>query len=122
MSKRIKKLLVTVAALAALAVGGAAFAGAQQSGPANPPVSQSAPNVEQVGGTDGDNVQAGDQSTPDNLSGQAEKSGSEAPEQAGSEQAGSEAETAPGNDGPQGHADEAGGGNANADHQFEGTE
>lgn len=132
MSKRIKRVFMTGAALAALAVGGAAFAGAQQPGTATPPVKQSAPSAEQVGGKDGDNVQAGDQSTPDSLAGEVEKAGSEGPEQPGSEapepagsegaeQAGSEAETAPGDDGPGGHADEAEG-NPNADHQFQGTE
>jgi hypothetical protein len=117
MTKRLKRLLATGAALAALAVGSAAFAAAQQPGHTNASDHRVATKVEQVGGQDGDNVQEGDQSAPDNSgSGQTEQSGSD-----GSEQTGAEAETAPGNDGPGGHADEIGG-NANANHQFEGTE
>jgi hypothetical protein len=59
--------------------------------------------------TDGDNVQSGDQTTPD--------TGTEAPEAAGTEAPETGTETGP-SDGPGGHADPAG----NVDHQFEGTE
>jgi hypothetical protein len=123
MNTRLKKLFATSAALGALAVGGAAIAGAQQPASTTPPVNQSAPSVEKVGGPDGDTIQSGDQTTPDNVAGTAQAAGSQAPEQAGSESASEQAgtETASANDGPGGHADEAEG-NANADHQFQGTE
>lgn len=138
MTKRFKQLVASVAALAALALGGAVFAQAQS-------------GSEPVGGPDRDNIQQGDQTTPDNAtvataskkakvhrhkahhvrrhstrasgsnqsgageqSGASEQSGVENPEQSG--------ESANGSDGPGGHADEAGGGNANADHQFQGQE
>ena len=112
----------------------------QQPGSASPPVHQSTSKADQTGPKDGDNVQAGDQSAPDNPGSKAEQVGGtdgdnvqegdqSTPdnsaaghsEQANSEQSGSEAETAAGNDGPGGHADEIAG-NANANHQFEGNE
>jgi hypothetical protein len=143
MTKRISKLVVAVAAFAALALGGAVFAQAQTSPSAAP---------ERTAVPDRDNVQSGDQTTPDTpttaaararhhaarvdgtttadpagggtgLSGDqgapntgsvGETPGAESPEiPAGSE-------SAAGNDGPGGHADPPG--NANADHQFQGTE
>lgn len=143
MTKRIRKLVLAVAALAALALGGAAFATAQ------PPPS-AAP--ERTTMPDRDNIQSGDQTTPDTAAvaavharhhaarvvssttvdpagsgtGQSgnqstpdtgsasETSGAETPE------TGTGSESAPGNDGPGGHADPPG--NANADHQFQGNE
>lgn len=84
MSKRIQRLVAAVAALSALALGGAVLAQAQPT---------PAPAPEPVSTSDGDNIQSGDQTT---------------------------AETVTGSDGPGGHADEPG--NANADHQFQGTE
>jgi hypothetical protein len=65
--------------------------------------------------TDADNVQQGDQTTPDATA--ASQSSAE-PTEAPGEQASSESATA--NDGPGGHADEPA--NANADHQFQGQE
>lgn len=143
MTKRIKRLVMAVAALAALALGGAVFAQAQTSPSAAP---------ERTSVPDRDTVQSGDQTSPDTLkraaaghvrrnavrasstsadpsgggTGQSgnqntpdtgpatEAPGTESPETAG------ESETAPGNDGPGGHADEPG--QANADHQFQGNE
>ncbi|MEA2493857.1 MAG: hypothetical protein QOJ29_1768 [Thermoleophilaceae bacterium] len=140
MTRRFKQLVASVAALAALALGGAVFAQAQS-------------GSEPVGGPDRDNIQQGDQTSPDNAtvataskkakvhrhkahhvrrhatraSGSqtageqpdaSEQPGVENPEQSG-EQSG---ESATGSDGPGGHADEANGGNANADHQFQGQE
>jgi hypothetical protein len=107
MRKRLTKVGVTIAALAALAVGGSAVAGAaQNSGPAKakaPAASQSSePAV-----PDTDNVQQGDQSAPDNPSEQAS-------EQPGSESE-SSSESGP-SDGPGGYADS----NANADTQQQG--
>jgi hypothetical protein len=58
---------------------------------------------------DTDNIQSGDQTTPDSTA--TGMSG------AGESSSGSEV---PGNDGPGGHADEPG--NPNADHQFQGQE
>jgi hypothetical protein len=143
MTKRIKRLVVAVAALAALALGGAVFAQAQTSPSAAP---------ERTSGPDRDTVQSGDQTSPDtpkraaaghvrhhavrasststdpsgggtgqsgnqntpDTGSAAETPGTENPETAG------ESETAPGSDGPGGHADEPG--QANADHQFQGNE
>jgi hypothetical protein len=104
MTKRIQKLVMTVAALAAMALGGAVFANAQTTTPAA---------TQQTAAPDRDNVQSGDQSTPD-TGAASEAPGAESPETG----AGSESGTA--NDGPGGHADPPG--TANADHQFQGNE
>jgi hypothetical protein len=109
MTKRIQKLALAVAALAALALGGAVFAQAQSPSPA-------APHHANV--VDRDNVQSGDQTTPD-------RPGANAAEQGGSESTQSSEstqrpESANNSDGPGGHADEPG--NATADHQFQGNE
>jgi hypothetical protein len=135
MTKRIQKAFLAIAALAALAVGGSAIATAQQPAHSNAPVTQSSPNTERVGGPDTDNVQSGDQTTPDTAgasavtakapagtTGTTEAPGTEQPaaseQQGAAEQPGSES---PANDdGPGGHADEPG--NASADHQFNGQE
>jgi hypothetical protein len=62
--RKFKKLVVTVGALAALAVGGAALAQAQNaSTPVTAPTHQSMGERTSPGDTDG--VQAGDQSGPD---------------------------------------------------------
>lgn len=62
--RKLKKLVVTVTALAALAVGGAAFAQAQNaSTPMTAPTHQSMGEETSSGDTDG--VRAGDQSGPD---------------------------------------------------------
>jgi len=107
--KRFK--IVTLAAVAVLglgALGGAAVRASANSAtpPASMATAEQATTAEPVAGmSDTDNVQEGDQTTPDTAA------------EAAGEQAGSEV---PGNDGPGGHADEPD--NANADHQFEGVE
>jgi hypothetical protein len=133
MTRRIQKLVAAVAALAALALGGAVFAQAQSSTSAAP---------EPVSAVDGDNIQSGDQTTPDVTTkatrhhaalvsptttdpagGGSGQSGDQTAPDTGSasETPGTESpETAAASDGPGGHADEPG--NANADHQFQGTE
>ena len=143
MTKRIHGLAAAVAALAALALGGAVIAQAQgsysaapervsapdrdnvQSGDQTTPDSAKrtaanarhrhtrAASTTAVGSMAGGNVQSGSQTTPDSGS-QAETSGAENPE------SGSGSESAPSNDGSGGHADEPG--LARADHQFEGNE
>ncbi len=143
MTKRIKKTIATVAALGALALGGAVFAQAQSGqGTAAPPVqsaseSATAPdndNIqsgdqttpdqpgaasagESVGSPDTDNVQAGDQTTPDQP-GTASSSTTSEQSSTESEQPG--AESASNNDGPGGHADEPD--NANANYEFQGQQ
>jgi hypothetical protein len=132
MTKRFQKMFLALAALSALAVGGSAIASAQQSSTAATPPAKAAQAPEPVGGPDTDNIQSGDQTTPDAVGASAATSkttlkAAEAPgteqspasEQPGAaEQPGSE--TAANDDGPGGHADEPG--NAAADHQFQGAE
>ena len=107
--RRRTKLAATVAALAALAVGGASLAGAgsKTSPPAPPAATQP---------QDGDNVQQGDQASPD--TGSATKASGETP--AAAEASTESSSEVANNDGPGGHADEPG--NPNADHQFQGAE
>lgn len=140
MVKRIRRVMVGVAALTALALGGAVFAQAQspshaaeraaapdrdniQSGdqttPDGPAVSHPKRHVVlhrtavRSSATSGDSVQSGDQTTPDQPgSGAPEQSGVDSPEQSG--------ESAANSDGPGGHADEPG--SPTADHQFQGNE
>ncbi|MBS1862853.1 MAG: hypothetical protein JSS68_14210 [Actinobacteria bacterium] len=129
MIRRLNKLLVTLAAVAAMGVGGAALAAAQQGGSvghkadqhkvhkpsraatASQQTGEGTGNV-QEGDQGGENVQEGDQGAPD--TGQAGEQGAE-----GDGQPGSEGDTAQESDGPGGHADPPG---ANVDHQFEGEE
>jgi hypothetical protein len=131
MLKQGRKILLGAGVLAALSFGGSALAAA---GAAPTPVT---PTVqESTTGVDNDQVQSGDQTTPDTA---AEAAGTEtadgaqgsqdtetqdgaqgatssaAQEASGSESSGSEVA---GNDGPGGHADEPG--NPNADHQATG--
>ena len=136
MTKRIQKLVMTVAALAAFALGGAVFAQAQTT----PKASEKTPAV------DTDNVQSGDQTTPDvsnraharrhqvrnaanstttttTDTGSAQSGNQSTPDTGTTSETSGEnpgSESAPGNDGPSGHADEPG--NPTADHQFSGTE
>jgi hypothetical protein len=144
MTKRIQKLLMAVAALAALSLGGAVFAQAQssptaperttlpdtdsvqsgdQTGPDTPAKAAAASHapvhaVLASSSTTAAPVQSGDQTTPDAPGTATEKPGVETPETgAGAEKPGSEAA---GNDGPGGHADAPG--DSTADHQFEGNE
>jgi hypothetical protein len=147
MTKRIKKTIAAVAALGALALGGAVFAQAQSGQSTAAPPAQSA--TESVTSPDTDNIQSGDQTTPDQP-GAASASASESttapdndsvqsgdqttPDQPGtasvsassaSEPQSSETEQ-PGvespsnNDGPGGHADEPG--NASANYEFQGQQ
>jgi uncharacterized protein HemX len=93
MTKRMRSIVTAVAAIAALATGGAVFAQAQNGASTTPdqPTQQQAPDGEQ---------------------GAAAENSAEKPGEEGSE--------VPNDDGPGGHADEPG--NPNADHQFEGNE
>jgi hypothetical protein len=110
MRTRIMTAVAPVAAIAALAVGGVAYA--SSGGSAAPHAKATAPVAAEPAeaGPDTDTIQSGDQTTPD--AGQQAEQGSETSTETGSEVAG--------NDGPGGHADEPG--NPNADHQFEGQE
>lgn len=109
-----KSLSATAAAmLAALGVGGIAMA-QSQSPPAQPgstPAGQQENTGAETSATDRDNVQSGDQNTPD-----ANESGTET-ESATEAESGTET---PGDDGPGGHADEPG--NPNAQHEAQGAE
>jgi cytoskeletal protein RodZ len=122
MTKRIKKTIAAVAALGALALGGAVFAQAQSGQGTAAPPAQSA--SESTTAPDTDNVQSGDQTTPDQ-SGTAPVSASTSTSSSASEPQSSESEQ-PGvespsnNDGPGGHADEPG--NANANYEFQGQQ
>ena len=129
MTKRLNQLLIPVAAVVAVVGGYSAIASAQGS-TAAPPVkaAQTAP-AEPVGGPDTDNIQSGDQTTPDTGGVVTKATAAQATEAPGteqnpaSEQPGapeSAGESAANSDGPGGHADEPG--NAAADHQFQGTE
>jgi hypothetical protein len=123
MPKRIQQAVLAIGAVAALAAGGSAIASAQNN-PVQAPasVTQSAAAPEPAGGPDTDNIQSGDQSTPDTGTAATEAPGTEqsaASEASGAaEQPGSE--SAVNDDGPGGHADEPG--NPAADHQFQGVE
>jgi hypothetical protein len=114
MRARIIKLAAALSALAALAFGGATLASA--SSKASPPPAQSP--VEEVAAPDGDQIQQGDQSTPDTAASEQHGSQQETtPEQPESASAESGSEEVAG-DGPGSHADEP----ANADDQFQGAE
>ena len=110
MRSRLTKAAAAIAAITALAFGGAALAGAV--GNSNLPAkAPAASQGQEPVAPDGDNVQQGDQSTPDTgaATEQAQESNSEsAPESASSESDQS--------DGPGGYADT----NANADTQQQG--
>jgi hypothetical protein len=109
MTKRFQKLVLTVSALAALALGGAVFAQAQTSS-----TTTKTPTV----AADPGNLQVGDQTTPDTGTPTPE-TGAAAETTAASETATeTTSESAP-SDGPGGHADAPG---ANVDHQFQGNE
>lgn len=122
MTKRLRNVITAVAAIAALATGGAVFAQAQNSGTSTP-ASASQPTQEKAGSeqsgpensaTDPDNVQ--DENGKDDATEAKEKA--DGPEKA--EQPGQEGSEVPNDDGPGGHADEPG--NPNADHQSQGNE
>jgi hypothetical protein len=121
MRARMTKLFAGVAAIAALAVGGSALAGAagNQAAPTKAPA-VAAKTLKAVGPT-GVNQAPGDpsqESATETAEG-APESASEAASETASEPAESASEV-PGSDRPGGHADEPG--NPTADHQFEGQE
>ncbi len=111
MIKRLKTSLGMVAGLAALSLGGAAIAGAA-TGTAHPAVKHATHATREATQTpDTDQVQSGDQTTPDTGGAKSvEAPGTEATSEASGE-------TAAGNDGPGGHADEPGNPNANTQQQ-----
>ncbi|MDQ6607275.1 MAG: hypothetical protein M3Z06_12095 [Actinomycetota bacterium] len=106
MTKRIQGMFVAFAAVAAMALGGAVFASAQTS---------HTKATEPVAAVDKDNIQSGDQKTPDRTTKATELPGVESTTETTSE---TSSETAP-SDGPGGHADAPG---ATVDHQFQGVE
>ncbi len=113
MIKQGKKVLMGAGVLAALVFGGSALSAAGAAQPAK------APAVEQTSGVDGDQVQSGDQTTPDTAA--AADGEQNAAAEASSGESGSESSSeVPNNDGPGGHADEPA--NANADYQFNGQQ
>jgi hypothetical protein len=116
MRSRLTKVAAALTLVASLAIGGATFASASSKAPSAKAPSAKAPAAQvkaPAGVNDGDNVQQGDQSTPDTPGAGESQSSSES----SSESAGSEV---PGNDGPGGHADEPG--NPGADNQFQGEQ
>jgi hypothetical protein len=147
MVKHVKKTVLGLAALVALALGGAtlAQAGGTTANPTPAPAAMStareAPGVETAPGSDGpkghadeikavsatiaqkssatdaDTVQSGDQSAPEIPDPAGPSESTQENRESAGETPGSETS---GNDGPGGHADEPG--NANADHQFQGKE
>jgi hypothetical protein len=119
MAKRMQRLMVAVAAMASLALGGAVFAQAQSTHGKALHAATAAHHAtvgRSAGAVDGENVQSGNQSTPDQpgVAAGNESSGAVNPEQSGNA-----ADSATNSDGLGGHADAPG---ANVDHQFQGNE
>ena len=119
MATKIKKVIATVAALGALAVGGSALAQAGSDQPSPEP--QASPQESAVESTAPENSAT----DPDNIQDESGKDDAQEGNEAGEANEANEAVEAegkevPGDDGPGGHADEPG--NPNADHQFEGKE
>jgi uncharacterized low-complexity protein len=109
--RKLKKLALTIAALGALAVGGAAFAQAQSAGTVAKVTVQQQPKGEASAPGDTDGVRSGDRSESDQ--------GSQAGEQeSGEESQGEAPDSASESDGPDGHHDESG--SADAVHESEG--
>lgn len=113
MRARLTKLFAGLTAVAALAFGGAALAGAANNSSPPVPPAVSAP---------ADTTQQGDQTAPDTGSAAAESTSESASTESSSDSASSESasESAPASDGPGGHADEPG--YPNADYQFQGEQ
>lgn len=116
MRTTITKATAGLAAIAVMAGGGVAFA--SSGGPAKA-ANATAGQVQRAGAAeqsapDNDNIQSGDQTSPDGAS--ASQMSVDQGQENGSE---SSSEVA-GNDGPGGHADEPA--NPNADHQYQGQE
>jgi hypothetical protein len=115
MRKRLNHIGGAAAALVALALGGSAIASATQGTPTSSKTGAVSTMVapEKATGPDIDNVESGDQTSPDTNSAKASStSTSETPE------AGSATENASPSDGPGGHEDPEG----DVDHQGEGQE
>lgn len=115
MRKRLKTISGAAAALVVLALGGSAIASATRHTPSNSKKRAISTSVatDKTSGTDTDNVQSGDQASPDTHSAKASfASTSETPD------TGSATENSSESDGPGGHEDAAG----NVDHQSEGQE
>jgi hypothetical protein len=108
--KRVRKLVLTATALVALAVGGAAFAQAQNASTVVKPTVQHS-QAESTTPGDTDNVQSGDQSGPDQ-GGQAGEQNEPAGEQNDGPESASEQ-----NDGPDGPNDQADGPEAGQESQ-----
>jgi hypothetical protein len=114
MRSHLMKAAAVLAATSAVTAGGVAYA---STGGGSAPAKHAQATVkaaESAQTPDTDNIQSGDQTTPDTA---AAAKATAAESGSGGESAGSEV---PGNDGPGGHADEPG--NSNADHQFQGQE
>ena len=114
MRSHLMKAAAVLAATSAVTAGGVAYA---STGGSSAPAKHAQATVkaaESDQAPDTDNIQSGDQTTPDTA---AAAKATAAESGSGGESAGSEV---PGNDGPGGHADEPG--NSNADHQFQGQE
>jgi hypothetical protein len=147
MVKHVKKTVLGLAALVALALGGATLAQAAGTtakptpAPAATSTAREAPGVESAPSSDGpkghadeikatgapiaqkssasdtDTVRSGDQSAPETPDAADPSESPQEKPESAGETPGSETS---GNDGPGGHADEPG--NPNADHQFQGNE
>ena len=105
MRTRITTAVAPIAAIAALAVGGVAYASSGGAAAYHAKAQTTATMEQTQSGPDTDNVQSGNQTGPD--TGSSAEQGSEASGETGSS-----------NDGPGGHADAPG----NVDHQFQGQE
>ena len=123
MTRRMKSVITAVAAIAALATGGAVFANAQNSGTSTAPNAQ-APAQQQEAPDTGQANDAPDKGEANDAPDKGEAKDApdkgeakEAPDKGEAPESGSEV---PGNDGPGGHADEPG--SPNADHQAQGQE
>lgn len=113
MIKRLKTSAGLVAGLAALSLGGGAIASAASS---STQTKASVPaKHEATGGRDTDNVQSGDQTTPDAKSKAAKEVADPTSETSSETTSESSRESAANNDGPGGYADPAG--NANTQQQ-----
>ncbi len=108
-------IVLGAAAVTALGVGGVAVA--QNAGQAQKPAQ--AKKAAEPKGPDRDNIQSGDQTTPEVKGSASEAPGTETKDGPGKAEAPG-SETKADSDGPGGHADEPG--NSNADHQFQGNE
>jgi hypothetical protein len=119
MRARLTKLFAGLAAVAALAVGGSALAGAAGNPPpASPPAVAGSADTTQQGDQTAPDTGAASESSTESASSESSSESSESATE--SESSESTSEVADPSDGPGGHADEPG--NANADHQFQGEE